>query len=171
MRRIRTIYEVIKLQITFSIPLPATVPKSAPPGVVRVRHGSNDSVFASSGEKLLSPTPSSGEPKTSGRYKHLLFLESFLKKRLAICDAIKQNESELEKEKKNLFFYVQCMPQPQSYSTLKTHKNKHTVPEMAQNNKVQRKLNAVICCISKSIIASSDSFCLTTSHMLCDQAQ
>ncbi|XP_072021077.1 LOW QUALITY PROTEIN: uncharacterized protein [Amphiura filiformis] len=45
----------------------ANIPKSAPPGVTRERHGSSDSnVFASSGEKLLSPTPSAGEPRTSG---------------------------------------------------------------------------------------------------------
>ena len=37
---------------------------------------------------------------------------------------------------------------------------------MAQNNKIQRKFNAIICCILKSILASSDSFRLITSHIL-----
>ena len=34
-----------------------------------------------------------------------------------------------------------------------------------QNNTIQRKLNSNICCIWKSILVSSDSFCLITSHM------
>ena len=36
---------------------------------------------------------------------------------------------------------------------------------VVQNNKIQRKLNAIIHCILKSILASSDSFCLITSHL------
>ena len=36
----------------------------------------------------------------------------------------------------------------------------------AQNNKIQRKFNDIISCILKAILASSDSFCLITSHIL-----
>ena len=35
----------------------------------------------------------------------------------------------------------------------------------AQNNKIQRKFNTIICYILKSRLANSDSFCLITSHL------
>ena len=47
-----------------------------------------------------------------------------------------------------------------------------TVPEIypllwCSNNEIQiRKLNSNICCVWKSILASSDSFCLISSHMI-----
>ena len=39
---------------------------------------------------------------------------------------------------------------------------------VAQNNKIQKKLNPYICSTYKSISASSDSFCLITSHVFGD---
>ena len=87
-----------------------------------------------------------------------------------ICDAIKQSESELEFLKKKSSFQMQYMPHFQRYSLvitpsrldLRFQKYHHFIS--TQNSQIQRKLNAIIYCILKSI-ASSDSFCLITSHM------
>ena len=63
------------------------------------------------------------------------------------------------------------MPQLQSYIMLKTPSKltirfqRYNYLSDAQNNKIQRKLNAIIRCISKSILASSDSSCLITWHI------
>ena len=89
-----------------------------------------------------------------------------------IYDAIKQNESELEENKSRLSSHVHCMPQFQSFIMLKTPSKlsirfqKYSHFSDAQNNKIQRKLNAIISCISKLILASSDSFFLITSHII-----
>ena len=65
-------------------------------------------------------------------------------------------------------FHVQYMPQPQSYITLKTP-SKLSIQfqrcSHSQKNKIKIKLNAIIGCISKSIIASSDSFRLIISQL------
>ncbi len=65
--------------LLFNFYVASAAPKSAPPGAGRERHGSSDSsnVFASSGEKLLSPTPSAGEPRTSGMYEWIMQNISF----------------------------------------------------------------------------------------------
>ena len=49
-------------------------------------------------------------------------------------------------------------------SKLSIRFQRYTYFSDAQNNKIHRKFNAIIACISKSILASSDSFCLITSH-------
>ena len=49
--------------------------------------------------------------------------------------------------------------------TIQNKINYHSHFSAAQNNKIQRN-NTNICCIYKSILASSDSFCLITSHIM-----
>ena len=74
-----------------------------------------------------------------------------------------------EKNKSKFSFHVQCMSQPQRYTTLKPPSKlsirfKRYSNFDAQNNKIQRELNAIIGCISKSMISCTDSFCLITSN-------
>ena len=80
---------------------------------------------------------------------------------------MRSSKMSLNSKKIKLSFHVQYMPQLQGYHTENPINSKHTVPEItisdAQNNKIKIKLNAIIGCISKSIIASSDSFGLITS--------
>ena len=73
-------------------------------------------------------------------------------------------------------FRLQCIPQiysqillkPLSILDLQSHIYSHLTA--AQNNEIQRKLNTNICCIYKSILVSSDSFCLITSHVVLKQS-
>ena len=72
-----------------------------------------------------------------------------------ICDAIKQNESELEQNKKNQFSFS-LYPQFVELKIKDTVFQIYSYFSAAQNTKIQRKLNAISGCLSKSISASSD---------------
>ena len=75
------------------------------------------------------------------------------------------------RKKWNLGFHLQYMHKFQSYIMLKLKLKldlwiqRYSYFSDAQNIKIQRKLNAIIGSIYKTIIASSDSFCLITSHI------
>ena len=75
------------------------------------------------------------------------------------------------REKIKSQFHLQCMLHLQRYIMQKTPSKlniriqKYSHFNDAQNNKIQRKLNAIIGSIWKSITASSDSFCLIASQM------
>ena len=68
--------------------------------------------------------------------------------------------------------HCHCMPQFQSCITLKTPSKLSIRSQRCshfsdvQNSKIQRKLNTIIGSISKSILASSDLFCLIISQLL-----
>ena len=78
---------------------------------------------------------------------------------------------------KDYFFILLYAPIWELYlvetqSKLNVRSQRYSCFSVTQNNKIQRKLNTIICYIYilKSILASSDSFCLITSH-LCDKSQ
>ena len=83
---------------------------------------------------------------------------------------MRSSKMSLNWKKIKLSFHVQYMPQPQSYITLKTPSQlsiqfqRYSHFSDAQNNRIKIKLNAIIGCISKSMIANSYSFGLITSH-------
>ena len=84
-----------------------------------------------------------------------------------VMRAIKQNESELGFFVENLAsFQLQCMPHILSYSLVKTPSK---LDLRFQNYRNITIFLALL--ILKSILASSDSFCLITSHVWCDQAK
>ena len=88
-----------------------------------------------------------------------------------ICDVIKQNESELKNIESLVLHFTVCSnlraifcwnPNQNWMYAVRSHR--YSRFSAAQNNKIQRKLNTIICL--KSILASSDSFCLITSHII-----
>ena len=90
--------------------------------------------------------------------------------KVGICDAIKQNESKSRKNE-TCCFQCSCMGHIQGYTWLKTPSKltlwfqRYSRFSGAQNNKIQKKINTIIGCILKSILASYNSFCLITSHI------
>ena len=83
------------------------------------------------------------------------------------CDAIKQNESEL-KQNENWLLHASMseLSYAETPSKLNIWFQRYRHYSAPQNSKIQRKLNTIIGSIWKSILASSDSFCLITSHMM-----
>ena len=88
-----------------------------------------------------------------------------------ICDAIKQNESFVKQNQNavfNLFsfaiFWASFCWKPPSELDLRFQRYGHF--SVAQSNEFQRKLNTIIGYISKSILATNDSFSLITSHII-----
>ena len=76
--------------------------------------------------------------------------------RFIICDAIKQNESDLGKNENLVLNCIICPILFRAMLWGKSHTNW---------GKIQSKLKLIIYCILKSILASFDSFCLITSYI------
>ena len=87
-----------------------------------------------------------------------------------ICDAIKQNESEVENFS-FLEFWHFLLGYYLSLNVVKPHRDwaigswEIAFWVIAKNNKKQKKLSALFSYILKLILASSDSFCLIASHV------
>ena len=84
-----------------------------------------------------------------------------------ICDAIKQNESEVEKYDfwHFLLGYYLGFNLVKPLQRLVNWFQRYKQLKDSTNNKKQKKLSSLFGCILKTLFASSDLFCLITSHI------